>query len=407
MGELYLQKEQNSYNRTKDVHIIKIDLVCLNKTYNIKEDALLELNIFESIYEHQITGFIAIIDTAGMIENGPITGDEKLIVSFKTSDEGGYATYSKTFNVYKLTERKEISGKKTQTYILNFATPYLDNNQKVRLQRSFKDMREDEIVSIVAKNQLGISKLNVENTKYKYTWVVPAWRPYYLIEQLCKTAVRVDTNCSNFIFYEDRDKHNFVSIDSLIEQAPVFTLSAVLARESKAASHHKYNVASYVINKNFDTLSDSMRGMYGNKITILDFCKKKYEFKDKTYTAHFGETAHFEQAYVRGIPPNETERMFQVASKYNIHKHIDEWGLYRPMDMQQLEHWTWEVQMPGDTGLLVGSVVEFDVATHDHTKDDELDKKLSGKYLVSGIRHVLNYRTHDMTLELQKPNLKS
>ena len=98
MSNLPLIQEPNKYNRTRDVNILKLDLVCLNETYDLRTDALIELNIFESIYENQITGHIGIMDSFGMIEKGPITGDEKLVVSFQTSDEGGYAVYSKTFD---------------------------------------------------------------------------------------------------------------------------------------------------------------------------------------------------------------------------------------------------------------------------------------------------------------------
>lgn len=408
MDSLSLIKEPSAYNRTHDVNIIKLDLVCLNDTYDLIPDALIELNIFESIYEPQITGHISMLDSFGIIEKGPITGDEKLVVSFQTSDEGGYAVYSKTFEIFKLTERKDLNGRKAQSYVLHFATSAMNKNQTVRIQRSFKDMTEDQIVSIVAKNQLGISNIRTEGCKYAKTFVVPAWRPYYLINYMAKKAIRpIGDSPTNYLFYEDQKKHNFVSIDLLMEQAPVFTLSNQIARVSKGSSIMKFNAEKYELIKNFDTLADSARGMYAAKLTVLDFEKKEYVYETQTYNSHFGGTVHFEPNKVRTIPPSEPERMFNVASNYNVQDKIKEWILHRPMDIQQMEHWVWEIDMQGYSDLIIGSVIEFDAPKHDYTVESGLDSKLSGNYLLTSVRHTINYRTHAMTIELQKPNLKS
>ena len=406
---LTLPTEPNNYSRTEDVNIIKLDLITQGGTFNLLKDALVELNIFESIFEFCTTGYILIRDTFNLPEKGPIVGDEKLVVSFQTSAQGGFSVYNKTFDVFKMSERKDVNGKRSQTYVLHFASPQLDANQKVRIQRSFIDMTEDKICQIVAENQLGIADINTEGTKYERKLIVPAWRPFHLINYLCSSAIRpIGDSPTSYLFFEDQEKFNFVSTDSLMEAGPVFTLHNQLARISAASSHIKHNVSSFEVIKSFDTLADSARGMYGVKMTLLDFEKKKYEFNEKTYDGHFGGTVHLEENKVRVNPPSDSERFFQVASNYNQQEHIDEWGQFRSMDIQQMEHFIFECEMKGDTGLLVGSVVEYDFPKMDYTAEEGgLDEKFSGKYLVTSIRHTLNYRQHTMKVEIRKPNLKS
>ena len=104
---------------------------------------MLELNIYEGIYNNAITGTIVIGDTQNLISTLPIQGTERL--AFKISTPGANAdahiidATEKTghpFHIYKLTDKKQINPG-TVSYILHFASREFMRNQRVKVSQSY------------------------------------------------------------------------------------------------------------------------------------------------------------------------------------------------------------------------------------------------------------------------------
>ena len=69
-------------------------------------DLVIELNIYEGIYKQSLTGSVVLLDSVGLIQQIPLTGNER--ISFKmTTSKGSIDASADTghpMHIYKLTD---------------------------------------------------------------------------------------------------------------------------------------------------------------------------------------------------------------------------------------------------------------------------------------------------------------
>ena len=86
----------------RDTSVSITDLTLTTRGGKLKvfeQNALVQFNIYEDIFQNCTTGNISVIDANGWFEEFPICGDETLTVSFKTSEEYPGSYYTKAFTV--------------------------------------------------------------------------------------------------------------------------------------------------------------------------------------------------------------------------------------------------------------------------------------------------------------------
>ena len=116
---------------------------------------VVELNIYESLYNHAITGSLVIVDTRNLIGNLPIQGTERLTFRLATkldsySHESSIDFSEETGNpmyVYKLTN-KEQPNDTTQTYTLHFCSREFLRNMRTKVSKSYSGRMDVAVNSI-------------------------------------------------------------------------------------------------------------------------------------------------------------------------------------------------------------------------------------------------------------------
>ena len=107
-------------------------------------------------------------------------------------------------------------------------------------------------------------------------------------------------------------------------------------------------------------------------------------------------------AYVKVYPSNA--KLFSGISQNYTERMIDIFG-NRNSKLHELNNFKINLTVHGRTDLYAGSVIKFnypDTTVHGTSNDPGLDPLFSGTYLVSAIRHKINFRNHVMVLELVK-----
>ena len=105
---------------------------------------VVELNVYESLYNHAITGTLVIADNRNLIGNLPIQGTERLSFRLATklntyhhdnsidfTEEGGHPMH-----IYKLTDREQLNDS-VQTYTLHFCSKEFLRNLRTKVSESF------------------------------------------------------------------------------------------------------------------------------------------------------------------------------------------------------------------------------------------------------------------------------
>jgi len=105
------------------VQIDNLVLVSFNKgTYVSLTDYLVEINLYESIFENSISGEILLADSRNLIQELGIIGEEYLSVSFRTTTLSKEKSISKMFKIYALNDKEYAKDGSILIYKLSFTS---------------------------------------------------------------------------------------------------------------------------------------------------------------------------------------------------------------------------------------------------------------------------------------------
>lgn len=417
MSDLFSAEERTYPGREKSVQIDSVNLSTRGGSWELfTEAAMINLVIHEDLFRNFMTGYVVVMDTNGVFEDAPICGDETLTVSFKTSPEYPNDSFSKQFWIYKCDAFSTVHGSRSRVYQLNFAGKAFHKNMEKRLRRSFKGMNENAIVQNICTNLLEV-EVETEGTKYPRDIVIPGWRPLFAINYLGTSSVRASGYpASNYLFFETMDKYKYCSVDQLMEAGKKWDIDYHLARVDSPRSNAKiWNAKEYKIIRAFDNIQNSSGGMFAHKFITQDILRKKIEEKEYIYNGEFDGQVHTDAGGVKQRE-NHSSSLEQAISfgpwqkeghgmEYNS-KHADDWMLRRKPMIQSLMNYQLELDTEGNSGARVGDKVQFNLISN-KSKSEEEDKRLSGEYIITKIKHIISVDQHRSVVEISKDCLKS
>jgi hypothetical protein len=428
------------YNYPGQVDFEFLKLISSNGLVVDLNDYLIEFNLVEDIFSNFLHGQILINDSNNILSKLPIIGDEILIVSYGTPSLQSY--FRKVFHVYSVTDQTTVSDNNTQTYILHFCSIEAAFDANIAVYKSFNGNVSDvafEIYETYLKNDkyVKFTETSIESsdslqsqflyseTQNKLKFISPGWSPAKCINWLCSKAIPRDGKACDFLFWESTAGFFFSSIEDLMFEAE---------KTNKVAGEYYYIPAGnfessdvfkqlfmaqsfQVVNFN-DNLKNYLNGFYANKIITFDPITKKYASKDFDYPTEYDNFTHTEgklsvapfakevfrnsDSYVKIYPSNA--KLFSGITNNYTERMIDIFG-NRHTKLSELDNFKINLTVHGRSDLYAGSMIKFnfpDTTNHESSNDFGNDKLYSGTYLVSTIRHKINFRNHVMILELIK-----
>lgn len=404
----------DSYPRTSTIGIEKLHV----NGFDLR-DFLVRFNMYEDIFSHTTTIEVFLFDQVSLTEDPGIFTGETLEVSFMSKKNFG--AISKTFKIYgiEVTQPGE-AGSKNRTLVLHGATEAAFTNIEKRMSRAYVDMTEDQIVSDVCQNVLGISKLETEGAKYTRRFVVPNWRPFTVIQEMCRSAIRASGyEAATFLFFEGRDDHKFVTLDKLIDQGKTKDVTVKIAKAFKPEEYARLNARDFRQDTSMDYFRSADMGMFGTKFFGVNLSEKDYEEFEYVYSSEFGGQTKIDGGNDKLTPndPSFPEQRIVTGAMEKFPKndhssHFSDKRVFKRKGMiQQYANYEYMVDVDGDSDLPFPCVVKFELPSYDSRNDkypkieQKEDKYLSGEYLVGQIVHECNSEEHRMKLGLIKPHL--
>ena len=430
-------------NRTNHFEINNLTLVSYanGKEMNITK-MWDDIEIFEDMYTNCLSGNITIIDSLNLIYHFSICGREKLIITFKTpyfDTLYGDTAITRTFRVYKISERAPTENDKAIRYILHFVSEEFVKSQQVKISKSYSG-RVDEMVKKVYDEYLKIDygnkksnkELNASKTLYKHKFIIPFWSPLSTINWLTARAVDAENkeNC-NFIFYEDLEGFKFKSFAELGKEKPVaeyeyFPQTRPLEDGSTSprdlAKEHS-TIREFLMMEYHNTMKNTENGFFASRLMFHDIVRKQWGCVDYTYNEDFFNADHIEKnPLVAAGNDNLSQNHLANFKFYPKHKGMfgtepscidndkcQEWVLKRNAQMQQIEGSKLNFTLPGNSMLRIGQVVKIVIPSFEQVENpfvDWMDKYMSGKYIISAIRHNIQLnKGYVMRLELSRDSL--
>ena len=425
------------------VNIRKMDLIGATGTFDLT-DNFIELSVYENIFQPALTAHIIISDSFNFPAKLPIVGEETLdiIFSLEGVDDDDASIFLPPMHVNDISSRF-MTKPKSQQYSLELVSEQFMNNAHSTISKSYRGKTVQQIVQDIYSSHLDDEHKNsngilIESTDGIENIIIPNLHPHDAIRWLSQRTRATDSNAINFIYFETMSGSRFVSINNLVEQEPILTFTQSPAAEdafkieSLSAGIIKYDKMSFV--KQFDKYVNTKRGLYASKLITHDIVKKKIVqheytgFNEWFGISHLGifpplsnsETEIKKSSRKSFAPPatefssiDETELGNQVDSHIEFYpKHnqmyslntgdiydnkVEDWKLQRNGHMEIYNNLKVMIECAGVSFLKIGSTVKLlitspETTDRDGTMFDGYEKYLSGKWLVSEIRHILTQK---------------
>ena len=401
---------------------------------------VVEINLFEDIFSTSFTGNIILVDTLNLIEKLPILGQEYIELKCSTPQVNPTkeSVIEKRFILHSIVTREDISAG-AQAYSLDIATEDSIRNLKTRVSKSYTDSI-DNIVTDVLKNQLGSSQdLNIGPTSGIRKIVSPNVHPYTLINMLKKEAVaNMGLNLPpHFLFFENKNGLNFISLESLYMKGTVaklhagdkdgdeFTSQSAYHKDDTKIAQSNKRILSHSFGANNDLTVNIVGGMLGSNLITHDIYNKSYKNYNYDYFRDFNKHERVEPnakpIYNEQIMSNKD---FGSFANSNIKVHptcglVNDKQHYGDGDLRASRPQDWilerqakvcelnnggiiNISMNGETHMTVGDIVHINIPITGEDHDGHEIEHTSGNYLISKLRHSIapQQKQHEIHMQL-------
>ena len=430
---------------------------------------LVELNIYENLFSNHITGNITLTDGYNIPQKLPIIGEETIECKMKMPglDDEKLILSPPLMQVHDLADRFIKEGKHSQQFTLKLVSEKFMSNLHSRISRSYYEEPASEIVRDIYEQYLndgrsnsGGQQINIEPSYGTETCIIPNWDPHTAFNWLASRArSKKNEHAVSYVYFETLDGSHFKTLQTLATQPAVLTISltprAFDAHKIEALAQGQVKADHILYMNQFRIIDNVMSGMYASKLITHDITTKKIQqfdysgFNDwDTYTHlsphppinnspreyQVGNTTRnsyapprfpevgsitgghrmsdFTDSVVTFYPKHN--QMYGDTSASTYENEVEEWRLQREAHMSFYNGVTMEVQCGGmqfaRVGMTIGLIVP---AAHGGMLKpaDSWDKFLTGKYMVTGIRHIIandkGNTSYKMNLQLTKDGINN
>lgn len=429
---------ENDYSSEKSFVLKSLNIISTNgESINIYPQ-LIELSMFEDIYNSTISGQIALSDSQDFFARIPLSGFEFIAITVGKPGSEREVVFDKIFRIYKMTGG-EIKSATTsnQIYVLHFCSEENIISASRRISKSYRGKTTSEIVKDILVKELVVSSQKIQNQNIEPTFgihdiIIPYMNPFAAIGWLAARTVSASSKSSgaNFMFYENTQGYNFKSLETLFQRSSkgkyTYKIKNVDYPDDTSVSEIR-DVIKYEFMNNFDVLSGITSGMFSSVLRGVDLVKLKVNDTVMNYENFFNNSAHvenkkafsFQNEYQDRLKNKIYENYYSVMRMYPTNRGhdtdptisskqpsikqnlVESWMLQRISQINQLNYFKLKMVVPGDTYLTVGDIIEFNlplVSTKDPGSKN-INPYYSGRYLITAIRHIIDVHRYEMVIE--------
>ena len=407
-----------------DVELEKAKVISSSGFFQDISNQIIGIQIFEDLASPFITGTLVIKDSLDLINLFPFVGEEylELKISTPTLKKGNLDS---KFYIYKMTDRSMI-GDRSVVYQLHFISQdaLLDMNKSIsktfsgKVSDIAKTLMEDKTVGL----QVSSTKYTIEETTSSTKYTSNFWSPVRNILYLTENANNVN-NSPSYVFFENRDGYNFVSLSYLYKQPAIqeFVYDNY-SRDDRALSGSVKNleedfkrITDIKIPTGVDYMERITSGIYGSRMYTHDILSKKISSKNFDMLESFKQKPHLNE-----FPTASKKAVYRYGALTTFEpKYYNNFSNFgdvtnssiiqeRTSLLKQSQSTKVEITVPGRWDYTVGRKVDLKlnkVEPISKTDKKTLDNMFSGNYLISAINHFITREKHECTLELIKDSL--
>lgn len=374
-----------------------------------------DFNLYESVFNSVLSGDLYIWDGQNILTDFDLHGNEYLMVRFEKTD---LEPIEKYFRIYKISSVK-FRNLNSFEYNIHFCSEEFILNQQKRISKSYKNVKNHEIVMDILENQLKVDSekiSDIEDTVIEQSLIVPNLKPLEAINWLSSFSLNEKLSAA-YLFYENLGGFVYKSLASMYEAEPIKKLNINPKNVIGEADKTIQNTAipdKIEMPQIFDILKTVSMGGYSSKMLAMNLVGQEHAtLRYDSVKGNFDQLNKF-------IPYNDARNRFDETltdgSTYLRYfptfqgALVDDWLLQRASQLALLNNMQMNIQLPGDPELRAGLVIEIDfpfIQPIDAPFKTEEDGMKSGRYLITGVRHRIKDSVYICYLELCKDSNKS
>ena len=447
----------STYTSEKGYKLESLTIFSPNGTTIDVSPQLIELSIFEDIYNSTLSGMFVLRDGNDFFAKIPLTGFEFVSISFSKPGSPENISLTKIFRIYKMTGPEvKPSNASVQSYALHFCSEENMVSVSRRMSKSYSAKLISDMILDILQNQLLVSQVklsrdNIESTKGRHSIIVPNMNPLTAITWLTSRAMTVTDSGIGacYMFYENSDGYNLKSLENIFKtptkrQYVFGSKNVETGDDSSSTQRQIQTVIQYEFASNFDVLTAITSGMYSSVLKGVDLTRNRVDDTTLNYLDFFYKTRHIENEIrssgkksFSGFPfhvdykdrlNNRIEnnyfaslKMYPTNKNHNIYSQIsskqpgitpnlvETWMLQRTSQINQLNYLKLKLLVPGDAALTVGDIIEFEIPLTQRQTSEQKNQNPyhSGRYLITAIRHIINNSKYEMILEATRDCLST
>lgn len=405
---------------------------------------MIEVSMFEDIYNSTMSGMILISDSIDIFASTPLTGFEYIKIIMNKKGYSRDIILDKTFRIYKM-EMKDVAKATTsnQVYVLYFCSEENILSQSRLVSKSYRGQTTSNIVRDILFNQLNVMQErvpseNIEESFGRNNLIIPYLNPLTAINWVSSRTL--DKNgMPSFLFFENRNGFNFQSLDKIFKQETKVKYTYDLKnieKQGENSAEEYHDVISYEFMNVYDVMRATTNGMFSSVLKTVDLLKLRADDIVLEYDEEFQKSTHVENMMISKLEQRKTpypfhnnnedrlknkttknyfafRRMYPTNLTHGITSYISQrqpglvpnlvenWMLQRVSKINQLNYFKLKLVAPGDTLITIGDIIEFRIPLVANKVKGEKNENpyYSGRYLVTAIRHIIDYQRYEMIIE--------
>lgn len=383
--------------------------------------------LVESIDTSTMAATATISDFTDLLNIFPLRGDEHAIINLKAETNSPEETIERTL-VFRITKVENIgieSERVAAGIEITMISEFAYEQEFINIDEYFSDTITNTVTKIHNKvidtgNLLASSEsyeLKTTETNGSMNFIIPSETPFDSINRYCcGWAFNQDYLSSLWYYFQSTKGYRFINIEQVYEEAPAanddywksHTYSTFSKNENTDPAAMYTALSFRQLSRNNSFALASIGAINHNvkelSYTFKSFDTQSYNYLDQSYNIEGSELIRSDD-YVEkySTVPKETHWLYRdstASNFYNYESMPHKWAMSRLFYNNILQ-----MNVVGNPALTVGELVDIQVPRQTTFVSGELqlDKTISGKYIIKDIQTQLGVGTYRQQLNLIRP----
>lgn len=406
-----------------EINIVSAKLTSLSG-FNLNiVNQIMSIEMYEDLFSPFITANIVISESIDLMNNLPFIGEEYIELHLVTPTS--LVPIKSVFYIYKISDRIYTSDREV-TYSIKCISKEFVRDSNIKIKKAINGNIEDSAKLMLGKDGLDTKKSVItEKTTNKIKFTSNFWSPTKCLDYLASSAISTQQSPS-FLFFENRNGFNFVSINTLLQSDVYqsfskdnYTRDVTASEDSITSSKNIIRDYGKILEVVMPTVTDYLRstknGQLYSKAISHDILTKRYHVKDYSLfeDKRLFKLLNDKLPHTSKALGDNSSTISVIPRYYNNFMEYADNSNYKILQrrnsfFENLKKHTIKIEVFGRTDYTVGLVVNVTLPlVKEITEKDTStkDKMLSGKYIISAVSHKIDRENHICTLELMKNSI--